>query len=216
MGRRLLALAMFVVFVARVAAQDAASAESAYRAAVAAATAEYVRILKEAVVVETKKGDLDAALAVRDKIKAIECKASIGSLLPKLAGTHWIADKGATFEWKADSTFLHKGGVRPCIAVDATHLVIYFDPTRVDVLEFDKDLTKFERFQLSSQPKSIEAGKRKGGDSPCLAVDATRVVNFFDNTRVDVLVFDKELTKFEHCKLSSQPKPIEAGKRAAK
>ena len=163
MGRRLLALAMLVVFVARVPAQDAASAESAYRAAVAAATAEYVRILKEAVVVETKKGDLDAALAVRDKIKAIECKASIGSLLPKLAGTNWIADKGATFEWKADSTFLHKGGVRPCIAIDAT-----------------------------------------------------RVVNFFDNTRVDVLVFDKELTKFEHCKLSSQPKPLEAGKRAAK
>lgn len=84
------------------------------------------------------------------------------------------------------------------------------------MLEFDKELTKFEHWVLSSQPKSIEAGKRKGGDSPCLAIDATRVVNFFDNTRVDVLVFDKDLTKFEHCKLSSQPKPLEAGKRAAK
>jgi hypothetical protein len=33
-----------------------------------------------------------------------------------------------------------------------------------------------------------------------------------DNTRMDLLEFDKEFTKFDYWKLTSQPEPVEVGK----
>lgn len=160
----------------RLSAQDAGSADKKYAAAiekadkdraaaVAAATAEYVRSLKELMAAQTKKGDLDAALATRERIKVVEAGAApapAASGANPLAGTSWVTDKGATFEWKPDGTFLHKGGPRPCVKVDATRYVIYFDNARLDLIQFDKELTKFEHWQFSTNGKSLESGKRAG------------------------------------------------------
>ena len=127
---------------------------------IALAAAEYARAIREVVAAETKKGDLDAALAARNKLKAVEALGDDGSLLAKLVGTNWVTDKGSTFVWKTDGTFLHKGGVRPCVAVDATRVVIFFDNKRVDLLEFDTKLSRFEHWLLSSDGKPLESVKR--------------------------------------------------------
>jgi hypothetical protein len=39
---------------------------------------------------------------------------------------------------------------------------------------------------------------------------------FFDNTRMDLLEFDKEFTKFDNRELTLQPVPVEVGKLAGK
>ena len=56
----------------------------------------------------------------------------------------------------------------------------------------------------------------KGGVRPCVSVDDTRVMILLDNTRMDLLEFDKEFTKFDHWKLRFKPEPVEVGKLAGK
>jgi hypothetical protein len=172
MNLRHLAFAAILAIAGQPTPEDAATPETVYRgaiakadkehaAALATATSDYVRGLKEALTTQMKKGNLDAALAIRDRLKAVEGESG-GSPLDKLAGTRWVANKGATFEWRPDGTFLHKGGVRPCVVVDANRVIIFFEHKRVDVLEFDKGFTKFDHWVLSSPPAAVESGHREG------------------------------------------------------
>ena len=82
--------------------------------------------------------------------------------LRTLSGTKWSTDRGAPFEWQADGTFLHKGGARPCVPVDDTRVMTFVDNTRMDLLEFDKEFTTFDHWELRSQPKLVEVGKLAG------------------------------------------------------
>jgi hypothetical protein len=177
MRLRFMAIAVIFSQIAWAIAQDAAQADKVYQAAVekadkqrsiaiAAADTDYIQALKKVVTAETKKGNLDAALEARNKLNAVDKKEKTegvpaviwnrNALMAKLAGTKWGTTKKVIFEWKMDGTFLHKGGPRICVPVGPTKAIIYFDNNRVDVLEFNKELTQVDHWQLTSSSGPIE------------------------------------------------------------
>jgi hypothetical protein len=100
-------------------------AAKARDAAVDAARADYLAALKEQMLAETKKGNLDAAVAVRSKINRLEAQArETKSILKRLAGTTWTVPGGPTFQWAEDGTLYHAGRERPCAPIDAHRVVV--------------------------------------------------------------------------------------------
>src|SRR5262245_51939855 len=134
------------------------SAEKKYRAAVTkaakakdaaieAARAEYLATLKDQLLEETKKGNLDAAVALRSTINRVEAHAkATQSILKRLAGTSWVAGGGVTYQWSEDGTLIQAGRERACVPLDGRRVIAVIASGQVVVLEFDEKFTKFEQY----------------------------------------------------------------------
>ncbi len=152
--------------------QDPAAADKKYKAnldaaakvheeSVAAAKAEYTAALKTEMTEETKKGNLEGAVAIRDKLKKVEAAAKESqSILKKLAGTSWANTNGVTFQWKEDGTLLRNGKELPCFALDLQRVAVVFSESHIDVFLFDDKLSKFEQFNTKGTGMPLFAGKR--------------------------------------------------------
>lgn len=153
-------------------AQDATTADQKFKAAleaaskvheeaVAAARSEYVAALKVQMAEETKKGNLDGAVGIRDKLKKFDAPAKESqSVLKKLAGTNWANTNSVSFQWKEDGTFYHNGKEQPCFALDAQRVAVVFGNSHIDILLFDEKFTKFEQFNTKGSDKPLMTGKR--------------------------------------------------------
>ena len=136
-------------------------AAKARDAAIEAARAEYLTTLKDQLLEETKKGNLDAAVALRSKVNRVEAQAKAAqSIVKRLAGTSWVSAGGVTFQWGEDGTFYHAGRERPCVPLDGQRLVAVIASGQVVVLEFDDKFTKFDQYSAKVSEKPIASGTR--------------------------------------------------------
>ena len=67
-------------------------------------------------------------------------------ILERLAGTKWVNQNKATFEWTADGRFLHNGVERKCDAIGALSVEIVFNVGNIGTLTFDEKLTQFKQY----------------------------------------------------------------------
>jgi hypothetical protein len=136
-------------------------AARAHDAAIDAARADYLAALKEQMLEETKKGNLDGAVAVRSKINRLETQGrDTRSLMKRLAGTTWTVPGGPSFQWTEDGTLYHAGRERPCEPIDSRRLVVVLASGQVSVLEFDEKLTKFDQFAAKVGEKPVATATR--------------------------------------------------------
>jgi hypothetical protein len=137
------------------------TAAKARDAAVEAARAEYLAALKQQLVDETKKGNLDAAVAVRAKLNRVESQARAAqSIVKRLAGTSWVTAGGASFQWGEDGTLYHAGRERPCLPLDGQRVLVVMASSQVAILEFDEKFTKFDQFSSRVSDKPAATGTR--------------------------------------------------------
>jgi hypothetical protein len=136
-------------------------AAKAREAAIESARAEYLASLKEQMVEETKKGNLDAAVAVRAKLNGVEAQARAAkSIIRRLAGTTWTTGGGVAFQWADDGTLYHAGRERPCLPLDGQRVVVAGPSGQLEILEFDEKFTKFDQYTARVGDKPAAIGKR--------------------------------------------------------
>lgn len=136
-------------------------AKEDYDKALAAAQAEYLDGLKAAMTEETKKGNLDGAVEIRDAIKAADAKSSDGpNIIERLKGTVWANSRGKMFRWDEDGTFTNDGNPWICVPVDENRVAIVYENDKVQVLQFDKKLAKFEGWGWGGKGKPEMTGSR--------------------------------------------------------
>jgi hypothetical protein len=143
-------------------------AKQDHEKAVGAAQAEYVESLKAAMSEETKKGNLDGAVEIRDALKIAEAKRTGGpTLIERLAGTVWVNSRGKLFRWDENGRFTNDGNPWLCVPVDDNRVAIVYESAHVDVLVFDKMLTKFESwYGAKSKDTPAATGQRVTTDKP--------------------------------------------------
>jgi hypothetical protein len=149
-----------------------AKASAAHAAAVTAARSEFIDALKVEMTEETKKGDLDAAIAVRDRIQRLEAAVE-GNILADLAGTSWLDSLSTVYKFHADGTFstnagaenkkdakLRKATMVP-FTVGSDTVVIAGWNRCYDILIFDQERTEFSRyhFQFDRNTAPFSTGK---------------------------------------------------------
>jgi hypothetical protein len=138
-----------------------AKAAKAHEAAIDAARADYLAALKEQMLEETKKGNLDGAVTIRSKINRLETQGrDARSLMNRLAGTTWTVAGGPSFQWAEDGTLYHAGRERPCEPIDSRRLVVVLASGQVNVLEFDEKFTKFDQFPAKVGDKPVATATR--------------------------------------------------------
>jgi hypothetical protein len=136
-------------------------AAKARETAVDAARAEYIASLKEQLMEETKKGNLDAAVALRAKVNQVEAQArAVQSIGKKLSGTKWVIAGGASFQWTEDGTLYHAGRERPWTPLDAQRVIVVVASGQVAILEFDERFTKFDQYFTRVNDKPTATGTR--------------------------------------------------------
>lgn len=141
--------------------QAVLAAQKQCRDAIAEARAKYVMALTEALTAETQKGDLDAAIAIRDQIKALQNQpVETDIVMDRLAGSDWINTNSIPFQWKEDGSYYWNGKPGICIQIDSKRLAIVFQNFRVGVLVFNDDFTTFEQWGHEDRDKPLFTGKR--------------------------------------------------------
>lgn len=124
---------------------------------------EFVEGLEKVLVAETKKGNLDSAIAIREKLRFLGAHGSPkGNLLVLLRGTNWVNSNGIEFKWEKDGSFLHAGTPRSCSLVSDDAVAIFFDVGHVDVLQFNAERTSFEQYSCRSEESPLFTGQRVG------------------------------------------------------
>jgi len=141
--------------------QAMAIAQEQFQESAGIATAQYIAALKQSLTEETKKGNLEAAIAIRDQIKSLEQVSPIANVIvDKLAGTDWVNSNGVPFQWKEDGTFLHHGVPRASVPIDSRRVAIVFANAKVGVLVFNDSFTTFEQWGHESQDRPLFKGKK--------------------------------------------------------
>jgi hypothetical protein len=136
-------------------------AAKAKEAAVEAARAEYLATLKDRLLEETKKGNLDAAVALRTKVNRVESQArAANSIIKRLANTSWVAGGGVAFQWGEDGTFYYGGRERACEPIDGRRVVAVIASGQVVILEFDEGFMKFNQYSTKVSDKPVAIGTR--------------------------------------------------------
>ncbi len=133
-------------------------AEEEKKRTIEEAKAKYVKDLNTALIAETKAGNLDAAIAIRDRIKSLSQSADLSK---KLLGTKWVNSNGGKFEWTSDGRLLHFGIERQYFVVSEDSLAIVFGFRHIDELRFNKEITSFEQFNCKHGDKPIYTGRKE-------------------------------------------------------
>lgn len=164
-----------VLFVAHSSTLDAADPAEEYRQAVLAAEKQcqdaiaeartkYVMALTEAMTAETQKGDLDAAIAIRDEIKSLQNQPTESNIIMEnLAGTDWLNTNNMKLQWKKDGRFFWNGNPTLTVQIDSHRLVMVAANSikpRIPVIVFNDDFTVFELWWPEDREKPSSTGKR--------------------------------------------------------
>lgn len=121
----------------------------------------YVEELEKSLVTETKAGNLDAAVAIRDRMRSLaDAEPSTDSILTRLRGTNWVNANGVEFQWTKDGACLHSGKPRPCFLVAEDSVAIPFSASHIDVIKFNAELTSFEQYNCRNDGKPLFTGRR--------------------------------------------------------
>jgi hypothetical protein len=140
---------------------DILLSKKTYDQTVATITADYLKTLKESLTELTQRGDLDTAVAIRDKIKWLESQQKAGNIImDKLAGSTWINTNKVTFEWKKDGSFYRNGIRTSCALVDARRVIVVFNPHHIDMLVFDDKFQTFEQWNSSNNDAPLFTARR--------------------------------------------------------
>ena len=129
---------------------DMTAARKQYNQAVVNATADYTKILNATLTEQTQRGDLDAALATRNKIRVIEYRQGPANLMEKIAGTSWMNTLKVTWEWKKDGSFYRDGKQMVCVPVDAHRAVLVYKNTDIHMFVFDENYETFAQWGKSN------------------------------------------------------------------
>jgi hypothetical protein len=151
--------------------QESSAAEQNYNAAVAAANeaiagarSKLIAALTAEMTSETKKGNLDGAVAIRSKIRNLELQDAKAGLLRRLADTTWTSDaadgKTYTFQFNKQGILAINGAIQNSYPLDERHFAfIRFGSRETFVLEFDEDFRKFEQYWGKGQQKPGSIGR---------------------------------------------------------
>jgi len=140
-----------------------AEARKGYETEVRTATSKYVQALQQLMTKATQAGDLDAAVALRETIKASkEMPTTENILVTKLANTEWTNSNNVRLAWDSKGRLQHgptKKAVE-CVPIDGKRVAIVFSNNRVAVLIFNDDFTTFEQWGQESKDRPLFTGKR--------------------------------------------------------
>jgi len=149
-----------------------AKAAEAHAAAVNAARTGFVEELKAEMTRQTKEGNLDKAIVIRERIQRLEAMTD-ASILADLADTSWMDSLSTVYKFHKDGTFstnagaenkknakLRKASAVP-ITVGSDTVVIAAWNRCYDILIFDKERTEFQRyhFQFDQNTPPFSTGK---------------------------------------------------------
>jgi hypothetical protein len=165
-----------------VAAAGVAEIESAYREKVSRHHAEsqaglnklhedYIAALEATMQALTKEGDLDNAVAVRDKLKVAQrYKTSTDrSIISELGNTVWKDARGHSYSFFADGTCLGDGPGKynaPCCAVGKDAVVVCWYQGQVvgayDLFIWDEPRSTYKRhhFQIEKDTQPVSTGEK--------------------------------------------------------
>ena len=152
---------------------DLSKLAEAHSAAVKTARRGFIEALKEEMKEETKKGNLDGAVAIRDRIQRLEAIKD-GNVIADLANSSWLDTLSTVYKFHDDGTFSTNAGAEnkkdaklrrsaaPVFTVGSDTVVIAAWNRCYDILIFDEERKEFSRhhFQFDKNTPPFSTGRR--------------------------------------------------------